>query len=392
MAGFEGSAGGYVAGSDRLEKASVRIGFMPLADCAPLVMASVLGFDERYGLRLVLEKQHSWSAMRDRLANGELDAAQALYGLLYGLQMGVGGAPRDMAVLMNLNQNGQSIVLSRALAAAGVGDGRGLAALMAAQPRRYTFAHTFPTGNHAMFLCYWLAAAGIDPTTDATLVTLPPGQMAANLEAGHMDGFCAGEPWSRRAVCEASGVLAGQSSQVWPDHPGKALGARQDFAARHPNTCRALVACLLDAARWLDASPANREVAAEVLASPAYVNTGSDVLRACLLPRRSGFPELRFFGGGAATFPWLSDGMWFLTQQRRWGLLREDPDYLAVARAVNQVDLYREAALLAGVDVPGGVMRSSTLMDGKVWDGRDPAGYAASFAIHRREAVALSDV
>jgi nitrate/nitrite transport system substrate-binding protein len=384
-----------VAGSDRPEKAVVRVGFMPLADCAPLVMASVLGFDEQYGLRLVLEKQHSWSAMRDRLANGELDAAQALYGLLYGLQVGVGGAGShtvDMAVLMTLNQNGQSIVLSRALAAAGVSDGRSLAALMAAQPRRYTFAHTFPTGNHAMWLCYWLAAAGIDPMREATLATLPPAHMAASLEAGHMDGFCAGEPWSRRAVCEASGVLAGHSGEVWPDHPGKALGARLDFAAHHPNTCRALVACLLEAARWLDASPLNREAAAEVLASPAYVNAGSDLLRACLLPQRTGFPELRFFGDGAATFPWLSDGMWFLTQQRRWGLLREDPDYLAVAQAVNQVGLYREAALLARVDVPRGAMRSSTLMDGKVWDGTDPAGYAASFAIHGREAIEPSNV
>ena len=379
--------GGYTAGSDRPEKAVLRIGFMPLADCAPLVMASVLGFDEQHGLRLVLEKQQSWSAMRDRLTSGALDAAQALYGLLYGLQMGVGGAARDMAVLMNLNQNGQSIVLSRALAAAGVTDGRSLAALMAAQPRRYTFAHTFPTGNHAMWLCYWLAAAGIDPLRDTTLVTVPPSQMAANLDAGHMDGFCAGEPWSRRAVIDASGALAGDSAEVWPDHPGKALGARADFVARHPNTCRALVACLLEAARWLDASAGNRAAAAEVLASPAYVNAGADVLRACLLPRRSGAPGLRFFGDGEATFPWLSDGMWFLTQQRRWGLLREDPDYLAVAGAVNHVALYREAALLAGVDVPDGAMRSSTLMDGRVWNGSDPAGYAASFAIHQRDAA-----
>jgi ABC-type nitrate/sulfonate/bicarbonate transport system substrate-binding protein len=374
----------HVAGSDRPEKTVLRIGFMPLADCAPLVMASVLGFDEKYGIKLVLEKQHSWSAMRDRLTNSELDAAQALYGLLYGLQMGIGGAARDMAVLMNLNQNGQSIVLARAIAAAGVTDGAGLRALMQAQPRRYTFGHTFPTGNHAMWLCYWLAAAGIDPLTQAQLVTVPPAQMAPSLEAGHMDGFCAGEPWSRRALIEASGVLVAPSSQVWPDHPGKALGARADFVARHPNSCRALVAALLETARWLDASPTNREAAAEVLASPAWVGADIALLRTCLLPRRADFPGLRFFGGGEATFPWLSDGMWFLTQQRRWGLLREDPAYLDVACAVNQIGLYREAAALAGVDVPSAFMRSSTLMDGRVWDGSDPVGYTAAFAIHGR--------
>lgn len=374
--------GVHAGGSDRPEKTVLKVGFMPLADCAPLVMASVLGFDEKYGIRLVLERQHSWSAMRDRLHTGELDAAQALYGLLYGLQMGVGSAPRDMAVLMNLNQNGQSIVLSRALAERGARDGAGLAALMRSEPRRYTFAHTFPTGNHAMWLCYWLAAAGIDPVKDAQLVTVPPGQMAANLEAGHMDGFCAGEPWSRRALQGGAGALVAPSSQVWPDHPGKALGARADFVAAHPHACRALVAALLDTARWLDASPVNREAAAEVLASAAYINTGVDVLRACLLPRRSDWPALRFFGEGAATFPWLSDGMWFLTQQRRWGLLAADPDYLNVAAQVNHIELYREAAQLAGVALPDEVMRSATLIDGLVWDGSDPAAYARSFAIH----------
>lgn len=374
----------HVAGSDRPEKTMLRIGFMPLADCAPLVMASVLGFDEKYGIKLVLEKQHSWSAMRDRLVSGELDAAQALYGLLYGLQMGIGGAAREMAVLMNLNQNGQSIVLARPIAAAGVTDGAGLRALMRDQPRRYTFGHTFPTGNHAMWLCYWLAAADIDPMTQAQLVTVPPAQMASSLEAGHMDGFCAGEPWSRRALIEASGVLVAPSSQVWPDHPGKALGARADFVARHPNSCRALVAALLETARWLDASPTNREAAAEVLASPAWVGADIALLRTCLLPRHADFPGLRFFGDGEATFPWLSDGMWFLTQQRRWGLLREDPAYLDVACAVNQIGLYREAAALAGVDVPATFMRSSRLMDGRVWDGTDPAGYTAAFAIHGR--------
>ncbi|MFC3461232.1 MULTISPECIES: CmpA/NrtA family ABC transporter substrate-binding protein [Massilia] len=381
MTGLAGQ-GAYAGGSDRPEKSTLRIGFMPLADCAPLVMASILGFDEKYGVKLVLERQHSWSALRDRLRSGELDAAQALYGLLYGMQMGVGSAPCDMTVLMNLNQNGQSIVLSRALAGRGAKDGAGLAALMRREPRTYLFAHTFPTGNHAMWLCYWLAAAGIDPLRGARLVTVPPAQMAPNLEAGHMDGFCAGEPWSLHARQDGAGLLAAPSSQVWPDHPGKALGARADFVASHPHACRALVAALLDAARWLDASPVNREAAAEVLAGAAYVNADVKTLRACLLPRRGDWPALRFFGGGEASFPWLSDGMWFLTQQRRWGLLREDPDYLAVAGAVNQVGLYREAALLAGVDVPDGVLRSAALIDGRVWDGSDPIGYARSFPIH----------
>ncbi len=366
------SGGAWVAGSDKPEIATVRIGFMPLADCAPLVMASVLGFDEKHGLRFELSRELSWTGMRDRLLGGELDAAHVLYGLLYGLQIGIGTRARQMAVLMNLNQNGQGVTVSTAQTSP-----------LRAGAKRFRFAHTFPTGNHAMFLYYWLAAAGIDPVRDCDMVTVPPGQMAASLAAGHIDGFCAGEPWGQRAVREGAGTLAVSSETIWPNHPGKVLGASADFAASHPNTCRAMIAALLETARWLDASCLNREAAAEVLASPAYVNADRAMLQYCLAGADPlhwrGHNGLRFFGDGEATFPWLSDGMWFLTQQRRWGLLRSDPSWRSVAAEVNRIDLYRDAAAQAGVDVPDDVLRSSTLIDGRVWDGKDPAAYLASF-------------
>jgi len=381
-----------LTGSDRPEKTTIKAGFMPLTDCASLVMASVLGLDEKYGIKLELSREHSWSGMRDRLVKGELDAAHVLYGLVYGIEMGIGCAATPMAVLMNLSRNGQAITLSRLLAAQGVADLVGLAALVRKGGRRFTFAHTFPTGNHAMFLSYWLAAGGIDPLRDAQLVTVPPGQMASSLAAGHMDGFCAGEPWSSAAVQGGSGFTVCTSQDVWPDHPGKALGTSAAFADAHPHACRALVAALLEAGRWIDEADEHRLAAAEVLASPAYIGFGRHEIAARLqgdydngLGRRWRDPDpLQFHAGGEANFPYLSDGMWFLTQHRRWGLLREDPDYQTVAARVNRIGLYREAALLAGVPAPSQTIRSSVLMDGKVWNGRDPQAYAASFAIHKR--------
>jgi nitrate/nitrite transport system substrate-binding protein len=383
------TGGAWIAGSDRPEQQVVRIGYMPLADCAPVVMASVLGFDECYGIRFALSRELSWTGMRDRLAAGEIDAAHVLYGLLYGLQMGIGTRARQMAVLMNLNQNGQGVLLSRELAAQAP-DGAALARLLQGGLRP-TFGHTFPTGNHAMFLSYWLAAYGIDPGAHCKLVTVPPGQMAASLAAGHLDGFCAGEPWGQRALRDGVGALAVSSETIWPDHPGKVLGTSAEFAAANPRTCRAMIAALLEAARWLDASRSNREAAAEVLASPAYVNVPKEVMQVCLAGRNGhggavrGHNGLRFFGDGEASYPWLSDGMWFLTQHRRWGLLGSDPAYLSVAREVNRIDLYRDGAALAGVAVPAAEMRRSTLVDGRVWDGNDPAGYACSSRlVHRR--------
>jgi nitrate/nitrite transport system substrate-binding protein len=80
--------------------------------------------------------------------------------------------------------------------------------------------------------------------------------------------------------------------------------------------------------------------------------------------------------------------MWFMTQFRRWGLLRGDPDYLGIARQVQQLDLYRQAAEALDIRVPT-EQRSATLLDGKTWDGSDPAGYARSFNLH---ALVDSDV
>jgi nitrate/nitrite transport system substrate-binding protein len=138
------STGGvWAAGSDKPEKTEVRIGFIPLTDCASVVMASVLGFDKKYGIKIVPTKESSWASVRDKLVNGELDAAHVLYGLLYGVQMGIGGAKKDMSVLMTLNNNGQAITLSKKLADQGAVDGAGLAKLMAREKREYTFAQTF---------------------------------------------------------------------------------------------------------------------------------------------------------------------------------------------------------------------------------------------------------
>ncbi len=142
----------WAAGSDAPEKKEVKIGFIPLTDCASVVIASVMKFDEKYGIKIVPSKEASWASVRDKLVNGELDAAHVLYGLIYGVHMGIGGPKKDMAILMNLNHNGQAITLAKKFADAGVKDGAALKAYIDKNKAEYTFAQTFPTGTHAMWL------------------------------------------------------------------------------------------------------------------------------------------------------------------------------------------------------------------------------------------------
>ena len=382
-------AGAWAAGSDAPEKTEVRVGFIPLTDCASVVMAATEGFDKKYGIKIVPTKEASWAGVRDKLVNGELDAAHVLYGLIYGVHLGLGGPKKDMAMLMNLNQNGQAITLSNQLRDKGAKDGGSLKALMMKEKREYTFAQTFPTGTHAMWLYYWLAANGIDPMKEAKVITVPPPQMVANMRVGNMDGYCVGEPWNARAIVDKIGFTATTTQDIWKDHPEKVLGTTSDWVAKNPNTARALTAAVLEAGRWIDANLANRRKTAETIAAKSYVNTDMDVILGRMLGRyENGLGKswddpnhMKFFNDGAANFPYLSDGMWFLTQHKRWGLLKSDPDYLGVAKSINRIDIYQQAAALAKVAVPKDVMRSSKLVDGVVWDGKDPKKYAAGFKI-----------
>ncbi|MAX91272.1 MAG: nitrate transporter [Pseudomonas sp.] len=381
----------WVAGSDAPEKHVVNLGFMALTDAASLIVSATQGFAQPYGLTLNLQRQSSWSSVRDKLVEGELDAAHGLYGLIYAVHLGIGGSARkDMAVLMGLAQNGQSISLSNELKAAGVTDPDALGKCVRQSGAKLTLAQTFPTGTHALWLYYWLAAHGVHPLKDVRTVVVPPSQMVAHLRARRIDGFCAGEPWGAQAIEEDMGFTIATSQSIWADHPEKVLGCTREFVDQYPNTARALVMAILEASRFIDESQENRRSTAQLIAGSDYVNAPVASIESRFLGQyEDGLGHawldkhpLRFFGNGDVNMPYHSDGLWFMTQLRRWGLLREDPDYLAVAQSVQQTSLYRDAASALNIAVPDSPMRSAMLMDGSRWDGSDPAGYARSFALH----------
>ncbi len=383
------ATGAWAAGSDKPELAEVNIGFIPLTDCSSVVMASVMGFDKKYGIKINPTKEASWAGVRDKLVNGELHAAHVLYGLIYGVHLGIGGPKKDMANLMTLNNNGQAITLSNELRDKGATDGASLAKLIARKDKEYTFAQTFPTGTHAMWLYYWMGANGINPMTDVKTIVVPPPQMVANMRVGNMDGFCVGEPWNQRAIIDKIGFTATTTQDIWTDHPEKILGATAEFVQKYPNTARAMICAILEASMWIDASAANRSKTAETVSAKAYINTDTDVIRSRMIGQyENGLGKswseknyMKFYNDGAVNFPYLSDGMWFLTQHKRWGLLKGEVDYLGVAKKINQIELYKQAAAIVKAPIPKSDMRSSKLIDGVVWDGKDPKKYAESFKI-----------
>lgn len=378
----------YAADFGEPEKTDLTIGFIPLTDCASVVMAGELGLYKKYGLNVTISKEASWAAVRDKLLLGQLDAAHVLYGLIYGAHLGIGSQKKDMAILMNINYNGQAITLSKKLAEAGIKDGASLKKAVDKKDREYTFAQTFPTGTHAMWLYYWLAANGIDPFRDVKNIVIPPPQMVANMRVGNMDGFCVGEPWNARAIFDKVGFTATTTQAIWKNHPEKVLGTTKEFVDKYPNTTRAMMAAVLEASQYID-TMSNRDKVSETIGGKSYVNAPSPVILGRMqgkyedgLGKKWDDPDyMKFHMDGEVNFPYVSHGAWFLTQHRRWGLLKADVDYLGIASAVNQTGVYTEVAKALNIAVPSSPLKTETLFDGTVFDPTKAVEYANGFKI-----------
>ena len=233
----DGWVGGAYAG-DGPETPKVRIGIIALTDCSSIVMAHELGLFKTYGIESTISKEASWAVIRDRLTLGENQATHILLGMPYASTMGLLGSPvKPMIIPFYLNRNGQAITLTKDLLGKGVKTPQALKPLAEEAKRAgkpMTFAMTFPPGTHAMWTRYWLAAGGINPDKDVTLITIPPPQMVANMKVGKMDGFCVGEPWPARAITDGIGFTAITTQQIWRDHPEKVLGLTEEFAEKNP--------------------------------------------------------------------------------------------------------------------------------------------------------------
>ena len=253
---------------------------MPLTDCASLVMAHELGLFQKYGLRVVLSRELGWATVRDKIIYGELDAAHALAAMPAAAALGLGSVACDCLTALVLNLHGNAITLSNGLWQRDVRDGKTLREEIrrARRQKIYTFGAVSPFSSHRHLLRQWLGRHGIDPERDVRIVIVPPAQMVANLQAGHLDGFCVGEPWNSVAVQARAGWIAATSADLDPGHPEKVLMVRRDFAECRAGEHTALIAALLEAGEFCDA-PENHAQIISTLARPEYVGVSETALR-----------------------------------------------------------------------------------------------------------------
>ena len=346
-----------------LERPRLKVGFIPIIDCAPVVLAEELGAFERQGLEVEIRREVSWANVRDKLALGVLDASHILSPLPLAITLGIDSVRVPLVNVMTLQVNGNALTLSQGLwremeetAPDLVASGHAalLAKALAAVVRKrataggppVVLATVFPYSAQNYMVRLWLNAGGIDPDRDVRLTVVPPPHTVAHLSGGLIDGYCVGEPWNQRSVVLGLGRVALTGPDIWKGMPEKVLGTTEAWAENNPETLKALIKALLEAAQWLD-EPGNRAEAARLLASPRYLNTPAEVIS-----RTLDLADFHVFHRNHANFPWRSHADWFLKQMVRWGQASPSIDIEAVSNRVYRTDLFRVAASEIGIACP----------------------------------------
>ncbi|WP_290647778.1 CmpA/NrtA family ABC transporter substrate-binding protein [Aquisalimonas sp.] len=356
------------------EKKDLSIGFIPITCATPIIMAHPMGFYERYGLNVDVERAAGWAVVRDNSLNREYDAAHMLTPMPLAITMGAGSSSMPFLMPAVENINGQAITLRNDHK-----DKR--------DPKDwkgFTFAVPFEYSMHNFLLRYYVAEHGLDPDQDIQIRVLPPPEMVANLQAGNVDGYLAPDPFNQRAVWDEVGFIHMLTKDIWDGHPCCAFSTSRAFAEEAPNSFGALFKAIVDATHYSSAHE-NRAEIAEAIAGRNYLNQPVSVVEQVLTGRYAdGLGEVKDEPNRIDfdPFPWHSMGVWILTQMKRWGYIDGDVDYKGVAE---QVYLATDCGRLMedlGYEAPGVTYKSHTIM-GKEFDPETPEEYVESFEIRR---------
>jgi len=340
----------------------LRVGFVPLTDAAPLVVAHEQGYFADEGLRVRLERQIGWGNIRDKLTFGQLDAAHALLGMPLLSVLGREPFAEPLVAVMNLGVGADAITFGRRLSEAGVATAAGLAEWCRGGRVVPVLAHVFGCSVHHYLLRAWLAAGGVNPDRDVRLCVLPPPQVGRHLEKEYIDGYCCGEPYNTVAATAGYAKLVAVTTDVVPGHPEKVLAVTRRWADHHPDVLPRMCRAVLRGLQFCD-DDRNLPAVAETLARPEYLAVPAGAVHRSLTLLRT------FSGPGAAravgpadwrgrpfspgsAFPSVTHHAWYAGQMARWGHLEPGVDAAEVAAACVSAEAYREAAASLGVACP----------------------------------------
>ncbi|MCP9772821.1 ABC transporter substrate-binding protein [Synechococcus sp. Tobar12-5m-g] len=381
-----------------LEKVNLDLGFLPLAASAPLAVAEAHGLFTKHGLDEVsLIRETSWRGIVDGLVDGTLDASLMPAGMPTWMTAGGhGDAPLPIVTSLTLSRNGNGITLGRRLAEQGVRTVEDYRAYLKSHEREpHTMGIVHEASMHNLLLRYWLAANGIDPDKDVHLQALPPAQMLADLKDGSIDGYCVGAPWLDRAIRDGHGIAVAGDLAIWPGHPGKVLGLREDWAIAYPNTHIALTKALLEACQYC-ADPAHWAELSNLLSDRRYLGIKPELIRFSEAsadvdrggPESEGATPHHLFFGEGLNRPSRTEHLWMMTQMARWGEIPLPRNWVEILERVCQVGVFSTAARELGLEAISYQRQGIHLFDGQPFNADDPISYLNAQTIKRDFSVA----
>ncbi len=385
----------------KLEQTTINIGYIPLTDAAPLIIAREKGFFAKYGIEQVnLFQEVSWNALADNLVAGDIHAAQMVAGLPLALTLGMNGRPSTpISVPLVLSRNGNAITLSTKLYQRGIHTLQNLKAAINndLNDRKLTLGIVHECSMHNLMLRYWLASAGIDPDADVDLVVIPPQEMVDRLRSHEIDGFCVGEPWNSQAVQEGIGFVIATDLDIWAGNPEKVLGFKESWVQQHPNTHAAIVQAVLEACEYCDEPRHRQEILAlltqHLNVSPQYIRPGligPFDRGGNTLPEQ--LPRYHQFHVENANCPRSVEGLWILTQLARWGITPFPKNHIEVLSRVRRVDHFLTACQQLGYVGIEPDRDPFQLFDGQVFNPDEPLKYLQNQPIHRELVVREVDL
>jgi bicarbonate transport system substrate-binding protein len=394
------------------ETTRITLGYIPIVESAPIVIAQQKGFFAKYGMtEVTVSKQANWASARDNVVigaeNGGIDGGQWQMPMPHLISEGLitNGQKLPMYILAQLNTQGNGIAIS------GIHTGKGLGldisnaaeyikGFQATQGRKFKAAHTFPNVNQDFWIRYWFSAGGVDPDTDIDLLAVPSAETVQGMRTGTMDAFSTGDPWPYRIVSDDIGFMATLTAELWPFHPEEYLAIRADWVDANPKATKAILKGIMEAQQWCD-DPANRAELVQIVSGRNFFDVPADILtppyegKYQMADGKAAIDDFKksplYWSDdiGSVSYPYKSHDLWFLTETMRWnfhnGAIADIDTARQIIDRVNREDLWKEAAQEAGFSgIPTSTSRGvETFFDGTKFDPENPEAYLNSLQIKR---------
>ncbi|MDO5058915.1 MAG: ABC transporter substrate-binding protein [Neisseria sp.] len=255
--------------------APLTIGYLPILDASPLLVAHGLGLFEKNGVKAVKPVLfRSWASLVEAFLSGQVNLIHVLSPMSVWMRY---GSQAPVRALMWNHTCGSALTVRPDIA--GLRDLQG-----------QTVAIPFWYSIHNIIVQQMLRHAGLQvmeknpQVGQVRLTVMPPSDMVAALASKQIAGFIVAEPFNALAEAKGVGKVLRFSGDIWKDHACCLSMMHDHDIQNRPEWVQNVINSLVQAAAW---AKTHRAETAELLAKQGiqkYTPHDVNVLRNVLQP------------------------------------------------------------------------------------------------------------